>query len=138
MLGIGDWRLGFGGWGLALSTGWQRRCGDTMIAGAMVGRSPPTPYNRPFSAVDVLRRELFRHHTRTLLLNELQQWIGELKGMRLYQLCTIPDAINHETKFYGVHQYMTEKEAAEVNATFEANRERLRWEPVDSSGEEWE
>ena len=94
------------------------------------------PYNRPLSAVDVLRRELFRHHTRTLLLNELQQWITDLKGMRLYQLCTIPDAINHEMQVYGVHQYMTEQEAAEVNATFEANRERLRWEPVDFLEEE--
>ena len=94
------------------------------------------PYNKPLSAVDVLRRELFRHHTRTLLLNELQQWIAELKGMRLYQLCAIPDAISRETQVYGVRQYMTEKEAAEVNATFKANRERLRWRSVDSSGEE--
>jgi hypothetical protein len=94
------------------------------------------PYNRPLSAVDVLRRELFRHHTRTLLLNELQQWIAELKGMRLYQLCAIPDGISRETEVYGVRQYMTEKEAEEVNATFKANRERLRWRSADSSGEE--
>ena len=96
------------------------------------------PYNRPLSAVDVLRRELLRHHTRTLLLNELRQWIAELKGMCLYQLCAIPDAISRETQVYGVCQYMTEEEAAEVNATFEANRERLRWKPVDSSEEERE
>ena len=94
------------------------------------------PYNKPLSAVDVLRRELFRHHTRILLLNELQQWIAELKGMCLYQLCAIPDAISRETEVYGVRQYMTEKEAAEVNATFKANRERLRWRPIGSSGEE--
>lgn len=94
------------------------------------------PYNRPLSAVDVLRRELLRHHTRTLLLNELRQWITELKGMRLYQLCAIPDAISRETHVYSVRQYMTEREAAEVNATFKANRERLRWKPVDSLEEE--
>jgi hypothetical protein len=96
------------------------------------------PYNRPLSAVDVLRRELLRHHTRTLLLNELQQWIAELKGMRLYQLCAIPDAVSRETQVYSVRQYMTEREAAEVNTTFEANRERLRWKPVDSLEEERE
>jgi len=94
------------------------------------------PFNKPLSAVDVLRRELFRHHTRILLMDELQQWIAELRGMRLYQLYAIPDAIQCEMQVYSVRQYMTEKEAAEVNATFEANNERLRWKPADLSEEE--
>lgn len=89
------------------------------------------PFNRPLTAVDILRRELLRHHTRTLLLEEMKQWILELKGMRLYQLYTISDDPSQAMFAYSVRQYMTEPEAAEVNATFEKNRERLRWRPVD-------
>ena len=89
------------------------------------------PFNRPLAAVDVLRRELLRHHTRTLLLDEMKQWISELKGMRLYQLYTLSPTNPNEMFAYSVRQYMTEREAMEVNATFEENNERLRWRPVD-------
>lgn len=97
------------------------------------------PFNRPLTAVDILRRELLRHHTRTLLLDEMKQWILELKGMRLYQLYTISDDNSQIMFAYSVRQYMTEREAAEVNATFEKNEERLRWRPIDlleESGDE--
>jgi hypothetical protein len=89
------------------------------------------PFDKPLSEVEVLRRELLRHHTRVLLLDELTQWITELKGLRLYQLCTLPNAEHAELRRYAVHQYMTEQEVTEVNATFEANNERLRWRLVE-------
>jgi len=89
------------------------------------------PFNRTMTAADVLRRELLRHHTRTLLLDEMKQWILELKGMRLYQLYTIAKESSQVMFAYSVRQYMTEREVAEVNATFEKNDERLRWRPVD-------
>ena len=89
------------------------------------------PFTRPLTAVDVLRRELLRHHTRTILLDEIKQWITELRGMRLYQLYAVTEIGHHKTQAYSVRQYMTEQEAAEVNATFETNNERLRWKPVD-------
>ena len=97
------------------------------------------PFNRPLAAVDVLRRELLRHHTRTLLLDEIGEWISELKGMRLYQLYTTSANDPHEEFAYSVRQYMTEQEAEEVNATFARNNERLRWRPVyvpEESGED--
>lgn len=93
------------------------------------------PFNRPLSEVEVLRRELLRHHTRTLLLDELKQWIAELRGMRLYQLYAMPDRAHAAPQLYNVCQYMTEQEATEVNATFAANRERLRWKPIESTEE---
>ena len=89
------------------------------------------PFNRPLTAVDILRRELLRHHTRTLLLDEMNQWILELKGMRLYQLYTVSPENSQIVFAYSVRQYMTEREAAEVNATFEENQERLRWRSVE-------
>lgn len=89
------------------------------------------PFNRPLTAVDILRRELLRHHTRTLLLDEMKQWILELRGMRLYQLYTISDDNSQVMFAYSVRQYMTEQEVVEVNRTFEENQERLRWRPVD-------
>jgi hypothetical protein len=89
------------------------------------------PFSRPLTAVDILRRELLRHHTRTLLLDEMKQWIAELRGMRLYQLYTIVDDDSHTMFAYSVRQYMTEQEVTEVNATFEKNQEKLRWRPVD-------
>ena len=78
---------------------------------------------------DVLRRELLRHHTRILLLDEIQEWVDELKGMRLYQLYSSDK--EGRRLCHKVRQYMTEKEAKEVNATYEANSESLRWKPVD-------
>ena len=78
---------------------------------------------------DVLRRELLRHHTRILLLDEIQEWINELQGMRLYQLYS-RDTDGRQL-CHKVRQYMTEKEASEVNATYEANQESLRWRPID-------
>ncbi|GAK50312.1 hypothetical protein U14_01540 [Candidatus Moduliflexus flocculans] len=78
---------------------------------------------------DVLRREVFRHHTRTLLIDEIKEWIDELKGIRLYQLYRENDEGNSVP--HGARQYMTEREAEDVNAAFEANRERLRWKPID-------
>ncbi len=86
---------------------------------------------KELSPVEVLRRELLRHHTRTLLLNEIKQWIEELKGMRMYQLYSLPDDVHKGGPISQVRQYMTEKEVEEVNATYEANHERLRWKPVD-------
>ena len=88
------------------------------------------------SPVEVLRRELLRHHTRILLLDEIMGWIEELKGIRLYQLYSEDEegrSIRHT-----VRQYMTEKEAVEVNATYEANNEHLRWKPIDLFEEEEE
>lgn len=85
----------------------------------------------PLSPAEVLRREVLRHHTRTLLLNEILDWIGELEGMKLHCLHSLPNTDHPEFLVYHVQQYMTEKEAAEVNATFEANGERLRWKPVE-------
>ncbi|MBD3306486.1 hypothetical protein GF339_08790 [candidate division KSB3 bacterium] len=38
----------------------------------------PKP-EQDLSPVEVLRRELLRHHTRTLLLKEIEQWMAELK-----------------------------------------------------------
>jgi hypothetical protein len=78
---------------------------------------------------DVLRRELLRHHTLILLLDEMQEWIDELKGMRLYQLYSV-DKEGHQL-CHKVRQYMTEFEAGEVNATYESNGESLRWRAVD-------
>ncbi len=78
---------------------------------------------------DVLRRELLRHHTRTLLIDEIKEWIDELKGIRLYQLYRENDDGNSVP--HGARQYMTEREAEEVNAAFESNNERLRWKPID-------
>lgn len=89
------------------------------------------PFNRPLTAVDVLRRELLRHHTRTILLDEIMQWISELRGMRLYQLYMI-DTNQKTMQAYNVRQYMTEQEAEEVNETFQANHERLRWKAITS------
>jgi hypothetical protein len=94
------------------------------------------PYNRPLTEVDVMRRELLRHHTRVLLLDELKEWIAELQGLRLYQLNTLSNEEHPEPRSYDVRQYMTEQEAAEVNATFEANDERLRWTLVEEPVEE--
>lgn len=91
------------------------------------------PFTRPLTAVDVLRRELLRHHTRTVLLDEITHWIAELRGMQLYQLYVVTETGERKMQTYNVYQYMTEQEAAEVNATFEANHERLRWKPVDPS-----
>ncbi len=85
---------------------------------------------------EVLRRELFRHHTRTLLLDELKLWIEELKGVRLYQLYLLGEREQEDTQIYQIRQQMTEKEAAEVNSTYESNNERLRWKPVDMTEEE--
>jgi len=34
----------------------------------------------PLLPVDVLRRERWRHHTRSLMLKEIQGWIRELRG----------------------------------------------------------
>lgn len=95
-------------------------------------------HNENLSPAEVLRRELLRHHTRTVLLNEVKQWIQELKGVRLYQLYSLGELGHEETKVYQVRQHMTEQEVAEVNATYEANNERLRWKPVDPSEEEEE
>ncbi|MCP4398405.1 MAG: hypothetical protein GY801_14045 [bacterium] len=78
---------------------------------------------------DVLRRELFRHHTRILLLDEIQEWVDELQGMRLYQLYSSDE--EGRQLCHKVRQYMTEKEADEVNATYETNHESLRWKSVD-------
>ena len=78
----------------------------------------------PLSPVEVLRRELLRHHTRLVLLDEIAEWIEELKGMRLYQLYSEDEEGNQIC--HKVRQYMTEKEAAEVNTTYEANKESLR------------
>jgi hypothetical protein len=89
------------------------------------------PFDRPLTGVDVLRRELLRHHTRTVMLDEIKQWITELRGMRLYQLCMLSENREQHIETYHVQQYMTEQEAVEVNATFEANHERLRWKPAD-------
>lgn len=94
------------------------------------------PYNEPLTEVYVLRRELLRHHTRVLLLDELKEWIAELQGLRLYQLNTLSNNEHPEPHSYDVRQYMTEREAAEVNATFEANSERLRWKLVEGPVEE--
>ena len=91
-------------------------------------RAYPT-YHGPISPMEILRRELLRHHTRTLLLSEIQEWIDELKSLRLYQLYSEDDAGNQICE--QVRQYMTEREAVEVNMTYEANHERLRWKPVD-------
>ncbi len=66
------------------------------------------PFNRPMTAVDILRRELLRHHTRTLLLDEMKQWILELKGMRLYQLYTMAAESSQVMFAYSVRQYMTD------------------------------
>ncbi len=89
------------------------------------------------SSEEILRRELLRHHTRTLLLDEIKVWIEELKGVRLYQLYLVGTGEQGEdTQIYQIRQHMTEKEAAEVNATYESNNERLRWKPVDSSEDE--
>ena len=96
------------------------------------------PFNRPLAAVDVLRRELLRHHTRMLLLDEIAEWISELKGMRLYQLHTTSANDPHGGFAYSVRQYMTEQEAEEVNATFVKNNERLRWYPINVSEESGE
>ena len=92
--------------------------------------------NGSLSPVEVLRRELLRHHTRTLLLNEIKQWIEELRGMRLYQLYSLADDEHEGGAIPHVRQHMTEKEAVEVNATYEANNERLRWKPIDAFEEE--
>ncbi len=92
--------------------------------------------NQMLSPAEVLRRELLRHHTRTLLLNEIKQWIQELKGVRLYQLYSLGDSEKGEVQAYQVQQHMTEQEAAEVNAAYEANNERLRWKPIDVVEEE--
>lgn len=90
------------------------------------------PFNdKGLSPADILRRELHRHSTRLVLLDEVKEWITELKGLRLYQLHTLPNPENPKSHTYNVRQYMTEQEAAEVNATFEANNERLRWKPVE-------
>jgi hypothetical protein len=94
------------------------------------------PFTRPLTGADVLRRELLRHHTRTILLDEIKHWISELRTMRLYQLYIMSEAGDRKMQTYNVRQYMTEQEAAEVNATFEANHERLRWKPVDPLEEE--
>jgi hypothetical protein len=94
------------------------------------------PFNRPLTAVDILRRELLRHHTRTLLLDEMKQWILELRGMRLYQLYTISEDDSRVMFAYSVRQYMTEQEVMEVNRTFKENNERLRWRPVMEEAEE--
>ena len=83
---------------------------------------------------DILRRELLRHHTRTMLIDEIKEWIDELKGIRLYQLYRENDEGNSVP--HGARQYMTEREAEEVNAAFEANHERLRWKPIDLFEEE--
>ena len=92
--------------------------------------------NGELSPVEVLRRELLRHHTRTLLLDEIKQWIEELKGLRLYQLYALPDLEHQGGPIPHVRQHMTEQEAVEVNATYEANNERLRWKPIDLFHEE--
>jgi hypothetical protein len=34
----------------------------------------------PLSPVEVLKRERFRHHTRSLLLKEIKDWIHELES----------------------------------------------------------
>ena len=81
------------------------------------------------TADEVLRRELLRHHTRLILLDEIEEWIDELKGIRLYQLYAHDERGNQS--FRGALQYMTEKEADEVNATFKANHECLHWKPID-------
>lgn len=81
------------------------------------------------TADEVLRRELLRHHTRLLLLDEIEEWIDELRGIRLYQLYAQDE--QGKQSFRGARQYMTEKEADEVNAAFEANQEHLRWKPID-------
>lgn len=94
------------------------------------------PFDRPLTAVDVLRRELLRHHTRTVMIDEIKQWIAELRGMRLYQLCVLTDVGQRVSETYHVQQFMTEDEAAEVNATFAANHERLRWQLIETSDEE--
>ncbi len=38
------------------------------------------PSTEPSSPVEVLKRERLRHHTRSLLLKEIKDWIHELKG----------------------------------------------------------
>ncbi|PID57378.1 hypothetical protein CSB45_07585 [candidate division KSB3 bacterium] len=78
---------------------------------------------------DVLRRELLRHHTRILLLDEIQEWIDELQGMCLYQLYSGNGGGRQFSQ--NVRQYMTEKEAAEVNATYKTNGETLRWARIE-------
>ena len=88
----------------------------------------------PLSPVEVLRRELLRHHTRILLLDEIMGWIDELKGVRLYQLYAEDE--DGRSILHTVRQYMTEKEATEVNATYEANNEHLHWKPIDLFEEE--
>lgn len=85
---------------------------------------------------EVLRRELLRHHTRTLLLDEVKQWIQELQGIRVYQLYALPNSKHEKEQVYQIRQQMTEREAAEVNATYEANNERLRWRPIEHSEQE--
>lgn len=96
-------------------------------------------YQQEMNPQEVLRRELLRHHTRTLLLDEIKLWIEELKGVRLYQLYLLGDGEQGgDTQIYQIRQHMTEKEAAEVNATYESNNERLRWKPVDVNEEEEE
>ena len=91
-------------------------------------------YGRNLSPKDVLRRELLRHHTRTLLLDEIKEWIDELKGVRLYQLYA--EDVEGRQICHHIRQYMTEREAEEVNATYAANHESLRWKPIDLFEEE--
>ena len=96
-------------------------------------------YDGTLTPNEVLRRELLRHHTRTLLLDEIKQWIEELKGVRLYQLYSISGSEDERKQLYHqIRQYMTEKEAAEVNATYEANNERLRWKPIDPLDDDYD
>lgn len=40
----------------------------------------PQP-TEPLTAQEILRREMFRHHTRVLLLNQVKEWIAELQEM---------------------------------------------------------
>ena len=89
------------------------------------------PRQEALSPVEVLRRELLRHHTRVLLLDEINEWIEELKGVRLYQLYSLADADHEEMAIGRVRQHLSKQEADEVNATYEANHERLRWKPID-------
>ncbi len=87
------------------------------------------PERHPLSPNEVLRRELLRHHTRILLLDEIREWIDELKGIRLYQLYS--EDADGNLLCHKVRQYMTEKEVSEVNETYAANDESLRWKPID-------
>jgi hypothetical protein len=89
------------------------------------------PRQTALSPIEVLRRELLRHHTRVLLLDEIAQWIEEIKGIRLYQLYSLANADQQEMPIGQVRQHLSQEEADEVNATYEANNERLRWKPID-------